>query len=48
MKSNKEADNKTLSKLLEVGEVILYWAGGVLLISVAFYIFYILVLLFTI
>ncbi|MBU2928542.1 hypothetical protein [Winogradskyella psychrotolerans] len=43
--SKKLIDNKTKAKLVEVGEVILYWIGGIILISVASTILYYLVVL---
>ncbi len=43
MMSSKPINNKKKSKLIEVGEVILYWIGGIILISVASIILYYLV-----
>ncbi len=43
MNSKKRIDSKTKAKLLEVGEVILYWIGGIILIAVSSVILYYLV-----
>ncbi|SDI02305.1 hypothetical protein SAMN04489796_106146 [Winogradskyella thalassocola] len=43
MNSKKLIDDKTKAKLIEVGEVILYWIGGIILISVCSVILYYLV-----
>lgn len=45
MNSKKLIDSKTKAKLIEVGEVILYWIGGILLISVGSVLLYYLVAL---